>query len=155
MKRLLPLLSCSLFLAVHSAPAPAVSIHKCEDDQGNVTYQDRCPPGTSSVGEKQYRVKGGAGDDTASPSGPLTLYVVPDCDSCKQVEEFLAVRGISVQEKNVDDDVDLQNELKEVAGDLRVPALVVNDDVIVGYDRGALISALSKAGYQTEVDLND
>jgi glutaredoxin len=119
-----------------------------------VTYQDRCPPGTTSVSEKDYRVKGGDGA-AASPSGPLTLYVVPDCDSCKQVEEFLALRGISVEQKNVNDDIELQNELKEVAGDLRVPVLVVNDDVIVGYNRGELISALSKAGYQTEIDLND
>jgi len=154
MKALQLLLPATFFLAVLSSPAQAVSIHKCEDDQGNITYQDRCPPGTSSVGEKQYHVKSGDSESRSS-SGPLTLYVVPDCDSCKQVEEFLAVRGIQVSEKNVNDNVDLQNELKEAAGDLRVPALVVNDDVIVGYDRNALLNALSKAGYQTEVDTNN
>ena len=66
------------------------------------------------------------------------------------MEEFLQVRGIAVTEKNVDKNLDLQNELKKVAGDLRVPALVVKDKAVVGYDRSALLKALSEAGYNTD-----
>ena len=140
-----------LFLVAYCSTAAAVEIYKCKDDQGNLTFQDRCPPGTTPVGEKNYSTAAPAAA-AAQPSGPLTLYVVPDCDSCKQVEEFLQIRGISVTEKNVDKDIDLQNELKKVAGDLRVPALVVKDKAIVGYDRSALLKALSEAGYKTDIN---
>jgi len=140
-----------LALTACVSPALAVDIHKCKDNQGNITYERHCPPGTTSVEAKHYAT-GTSGAGSSRASGPLTLYVVPDCDSCKQVEDFLAARGISVDEKNVNDDIDLQNELKEAAGDLRVPALKVGDDVIVGYNRTAMLNALSKAGFNTEVD---
>ena len=139
-----------LALAAYCSPAVAVNIYQCKDAQGNISFQDRCPPGSSPVGEKQYSTnvpEGGAARSTA----PLTLYVVPNCDSCKQVEDFLAARGISVSEKNVNDSIDLQNELKKAAGDLKVPALMVGGKAIVGYNRSAMLDALSKAGYNTKV----
>lgn len=144
-------LAAALLLAAQSWPVLGVSIHKCEDEQGNITYQDRCPPGTTAVESKNYRVMGENEDSGASPSGPLKLYVVPDCDSCAEVEEFLAARDIPVNKVDVKDNVELQEELKEIAGELSVPALVINDDVIMGYDRNALIDALSGAGYQSEL----
>lgn len=151
MKALQILLPTALLLAVQSFPALGVSIHKCEDDQGNVTYQDRCPPGTTAVESKNYRVKNGDDNAGTAASGPLTLYVVPDCDACVQVEEFLAARGIPVNKKDVKDNVELQDELKEAAGELSVPALIINDDVVMGYDRNTLSNALSNAGYQAEL----
>jgi len=145
------LIAVILLLAAYCCTAAAVEIYRCKDNQGNITFQDRCPPGTTSVGEKNYSTAKGTAAP-AQPSGPLTLYVVPDCDSCKQVEEFLKIRGIPVTEKNVDKNIDLQNELKKVAGELRVPALVVKDKAIVGYDRQALLKALADAGYKTDIN---
>lgn len=155
MKALQILLPTALLLAVQSFPATGVSIHKCEDEQGNITYQDRCPPGTTSVDSKNYRVKNGDNGEGNSPSGPVTLYVVPDCASCDEVEEFLAARGIPINKKDVKDNVELQEELKGVAGELSVPALIVNDDVVMGYDRNSLMNALTSAGYQTELKADD
>ena len=140
-----------LFLVAYCSTAAAVEIYRCKDSQGSITFQDRCPPGSTPVGEKNYSTATGTAAPV-QPSGPLTLYVVPDCDSCKQVEEFLKVRGISVAEKNVDKNIDLQNELKKVAGELRVPVLVVKDKPIVGYNRQALLKALSDAGYKTDIN---
>jgi len=139
-----------LALAVYCSPAVAVNIYQCKDAQGNISFQDRCPPGSTPVGEKQYSANVPAGS-TSKATAPLTLYVVPNCDSCKQVEDFLAARGISVNEKNVNDSIDLQNELKKAAGGLKVPALMVGGKAIVGYNRSAMLDALSKAGYNTKV----
>jgi glutaredoxin len=140
-----------LFLGAYCCSAAAVEIYKCQDNRGNITFQDRCPPGTTRVGEKDYSTATGTAAPV-QPSTPLTLYVVPDCDSCKQVEEFLQIRNIPVTEKNVDKNIDLQNELKKVAGELRVPVLVVKDKPIVGYNRPALLKALTDAGYKTDIN---
>lgn len=154
MKILLPLLPISLFLIFQSSPLLAVSIHKCEDEQGEVTYQERCPPGTQSMDEKHYRVKGDDnGDNTATD--PLTLYVATECESCQLVQEFLALRDIPVNRKNVDGDQELQDELREVTGELRVPVLLVNDTILKGFNRSELIGALSKAGYRTETPVDE
>lgn len=141
------LIFLTLFLC--AGTARAVAVYECEDANGNRTFQDRCPPGTKQVEKKDIHVgTGSTGKSAASSIGPLTLYVVPDCDSCEQVKEFLAVRHLSVVEKNVNDNVDLQNELKEKAGDLRVPTLLVGDQVITGYNRTSLLAALKQAGYK-------
>jgi len=128
----------------------AVTVVECEDADGNRTFQDRCPPGSTEVASKRIATGTGGGGEGGPAIGPLTLYVVPNCDSCTQVKEFLSVRRLSVTEKNVNDDIALQNELKEKAGDLRVPTLLVGDSVISGYNRAELLAALKKAGFQEE-----
>ena len=140
-----------LVLFLCAGPVRAVQVYECEDANGNRTFQDRCPPGTTQVEKKDIHTgTGTAGNEAASKIGTMTLYVVPNCDSCEQVKEFLAVRHLSVEEKNVNDNVDLQNELKEKAGDLRVPTLLIGDQVITGYNRTSLLAALKQAGYKEE-----
>lgn len=140
-----------LSLAVYASPAFAVNIYQCKDAQGNLSYQDHCPPGTTTLNEKQYSTATSDAGSTQSNTSPLTLYVVPNCDSCKQVEDFLAARGIAVSEKDVNKSIDLQNELRKAAGQLRVPALMVGDKALIGYNRSELLDALSKAGYDTNI----
>lgn len=132
-------------------PAAAVDIVQCEDSQGHRTFEAHCPPGTTQVGQKDYRTNvAPAESDKKGKSEALTgvLYVVPDCSSCDQVKEFLQLRHISVTEKNVKDDVKLQEELKKKSGELRVPTLVIGDQVVTGSSRPELLNALTKAGYQ-------
>jgi len=52
--------------------------------------------------------------------------------------------------KNVADDVNLQNELKDLAGELQVPVLLVGSKVLTGYNRTALLQALTESGHITD-----
>ncbi len=134
-----------------SANAWAVKVNECEDELGNKTFQKVCPPGSSSVGEKNYSTNSSSSSASRSNLSPLVLYLVPDCDVCNEVKEFLAVRNISLTEKNVKDDVALQQELKsKTGGDLRVPVLVIGEKTVSGYNRSGLTSALTEAGYISE-----
>jgi glutaredoxin len=137
------LLLFALCVSVHAANA--VSILQCEDERGNKTFQDRCPPGTKQVNQKEYSTT--APTVTSTSKGPLTLYMIPGCDTCDQLKEFLSIRELSYTEKNVADDVALQNELKDKAGELQVPVLVVGDKVLSGYNRTALLQALTDSGH--------
>lgn len=136
------------FLALYLCawPASAVSIYECEDDQGNRTFQERCPPGTKPVDTRNYAVTTPS-EEEAKAKLAVNLYTVPECELCNQMREFLNVRQISFTEKNVQDDVSLQNELKEKAGSLRVPTLIVGEKAVVGYNRGAATAALIEGGY--------
>ena len=135
----------TLLFTLASAPAMAVSIYKCDDGKGNISYEAHCPPGTTPVDQKDY--KGGGGGEEATPRAAVTVYLVPNCDSCAQVKEFLAVRNIRPVEKNVANDVKLQEELKNRAGDLRVPVTVIGDRLINGYNRAEMLAALEAGGY--------
>lgn len=131
-----------------SLPAWAVTVLECEDNLGNRTYQDRCPPGTTPVDQKQYST---STPEQGKPNLAVTLYTVPDCDSCDQLKEFLKIRNISITEKNVSGNFKLQEELKEkTGGDLRVPVLLLGEKVLSGYNRTELLQALADAGYSEE-----
>jgi glutaredoxin len=140
------LLASSLAVFCHSSFA--VSVFQCEDDRGNISFQDRCPPGTKQLNQKDYKAGPVAGSANKA-AAPLTLYTIPGCDTCDQLKEFLSVRQIAVTEKNIADDVALQNELKEKAGELQVPVLMIGDKVLTGYNRASLIQALTESGHIT------
>ena len=114
----------SLFFLLFSTHVFAVSIYECEDSEGNRTFQERCPPGSSPIQEKKFRT---GKKDTNKPAVDINaiLYSVPECDACQEIREFLTFRGISYTDKNVSDDIELQNELKEVAGGIKGAVLVV------------------------------
>jgi glutaredoxin len=137
--------SLTLLLALAATPAWAVSVYKCQDSKGSISYEAHCPPGTTPVDQKDYRADGGAPEE--GPRASVTIYLVPNCDTCDQVKEFLAVRNIRPVEKNVASDVKLQEELKAKAGDLRVPVTVIGDRVVNGYNRTEMLSALEAGGY--------
>ncbi len=80
----------------------------------------------------------------------LTLYTIPGYDTCEQLREFLSIRKLQVTEKNVADDVNLQNELKDLAEELQVPVLLVGSKVLTGYNRTAPLQALTESGHITD-----
>jgi glutaredoxin len=135
----------SLLFCFFSAQVFAVSIYECEDEDGNRFFQERCPPGTTPVQEKKLLPD--KKESTASLDINATLYSVPECDACQEIREFLTFRGISFTDKNVSDNLELQNELKDVAGELKVPVLVVGDTIVKGYNRTEILNALKGAGY--------
>ena len=136
--------------SVINSPSWSVEIIECEDEEGNRTFEQHCPPGSKEVNTRTYSTS--TADVSSTQSLSATLYVVPACDTCDQLREFLDIRKISVTEKNVSDNVELQEELKDkTGGDLRVPVLVIGDKVLSGYNRTSLLQALADAGYTEEV----
>lgn len=146
------LIVCSAcLLALFLAPAQAaVTVVECVDAAGNSSFRDKCPPGTTKKGEK--RLRGVSSDDAPSveeiaEENPITLYTVPDCDACDLVRNVLSSRGLPFTEKDVQDNAEMQEELKGVTGGLTVPAMVVGENVSTGYSRSAIETALRSAGY--------
>lgn len=135
----------SLLFYFCSVQVFAVSVYECEDEDGNRFFQERCPPGSTPVQEKKLL------PDKKESASPIdinaTLYSVPECDACQEIREFLTFREISFTDKNVSDNLELQNELKDVAGELKVPVLVVGDKVVKGYNRTEILNALKSEGY--------
>ncbi len=143
----LKLFSIIVVLLLATGIVSATNIHECEDELGNRTFQKYCPPGSKSLAEKQYSGKSSA-TDAASKLPALVLYAVPGCEVCDKMRDHLSGKNISVTEKNIKDNGELQQELKsKTGGDLRVPVLLIGQKVIAGYDAANLTSALRDAGY--------
>ncbi|MDZ7841008.1 MAG: glutaredoxin family protein [Gammaproteobacteria bacterium] len=143
-------LLCAAITALLAA-GPAAGedkMYKWVDEDGNVTYQDRPPPEESGQGQT---FSGSADTDQAGgvPDVALTLYSIEQCATCDLVRKLLNERGLPFTEKNVEGDVEVQAELKELAGVVSVPVLAIGDQVLTGYNRDLIIKELDEAGFPT------
>jgi glutaredoxin 3 len=58
--------------------------------------------------------------------------------------EFLSQQGVSFTGKNIAEDTQAREELTQRTGRLSVPVIVVNGDIVFGFDRGRLMSLLGR-----------
>ena len=141
-----------LFCWFISAPAAAeVIVAECQDDDGTVSYRDRCPPGSRQMGALALGTRR-APDKASTPEEvarrfPVTLFRVAECDTCDLVRLVLRDRGIPFSEVDVEKNPDAQSQLKAVSGASRVPTVTVGGEVITGFDRVLLQQKLDGAGY--------
>ncbi len=147
MKHLLKIFPGVLFLIFNLQVFAAVNIVECEDEKGDRSFHKTCPPGTTKVGSKRISTGAAGKVEDINTTIKATVYVIPECESCDEVREFLNNRNISFEEKNVSDDLELQKELTDVAGGLKVPTTVIGDEIITGYSRSRLLEALASAGF--------
>ncbi|OGT79105.1 MAG: hypothetical protein A3H91_14370 [Gammaproteobacteria bacterium RIFCSPLOWO2_02_FULL_61_13] len=142
------ILFAGLILTLSTGSAAAVTVYECEDDKGNRTFESACPPGTKEVKEKDY--SGTVAPAPEANTGDLpevTLYLVPECDTCVQTRDYLEARDIPFTSKDVSTDFALQDELKKRSGALRAPTVMIGDQAVVGFNRASLTTALQEAGH--------
>ena len=72
----------------------------------------------------------------------ITVYTTPTCPYCRQAKEYLKTRQATFAEKNVAMDSQAANEMVRLSGQRGVPVLVINGEVIIGFDRPRIDAAL-------------
>ena len=74
----------------------------------------------------------------------VTVYTTPTCGYCRTIKQFLSQRGIPYQEKDVSRDQRAAKDMVRRSGQQGVPVTVIDDEVIVGFDRGRLEQVLAQ-----------
>lgn len=74
----------------------------------------------------------------------VTLYTTPTCGYCRMVKQFLNQRDIPYREKDVSRDRQAAMEMVRRTGQQGVPVTIIDDEVIVGFDRGRLEQVLAQ-----------
>lgn len=72
----------------------------------------------------------------------VTVYTTPTCPYCIMIKTFLKERGVPFVEKNVAEDRAAANEMVEKSGQMAVPVVDVNGEIIVGFNQDAIKKAL-------------
>ncbi len=65
----------------------------------------------------------------------IKVYSTPTCPYCKMAKEYLASRGASYQDLNVATDMAARQAMIDASGQMGVPVIVIDGDVIVGFDK--------------------
>ncbi len=138
----------ALVLIGVSLGANAERLYKWVDQDGKVHYS-ATPPSDVDAVQKNIRTGGSrdAGAPDLSDKPPVALYLVPKCSSCDEARSYLKKRGIPFAEKNVENDVKAQEELRKKSGGLSVPTITVGDKIMRGYMESLLEGELDAAGY--------
>ncbi len=72
----------------------------------------------------------------------VSLYTTPTCVYCKSVKELFKEFNVQYDEYNVATDLAKRQEMVDISGQLGVPVIKIDEEVIVGFDRKGLIKSL-------------
>jgi glutaredoxin-like YruB-family protein len=72
----------------------------------------------------------------------VIIYTTPDCVFCKLAKKFFQVHNIDFEEKNVLLDLEAREEMVKKSGQMGVPVIDVDGEIIVGFDADILSKLL-------------
>ena len=68
----------------------------------------------------------------------VTIYSTPVCHFCHAAKEFFTEHNVPYTEYDVASDAERRQEMIEMTGQMGVPVIRIEDDVIIGYDEEKL-----------------
>jgi glutaredoxin-like YruB-family protein len=68
----------------------------------------------------------------------VTIYSTPSCHFCHAAKEFFGANNVQFTDFDVASDADKRQEMIEMTGQMGVPVIRINDDVVVGFDESKI-----------------
>jgi len=85
---------------------------------------------------KKFKVGGG--------SMEVKVYSTPTCPYCKKAKEYLSSKGVSYRDIDVSSDKAAADEMVELSGQMGVPVITIDGNVINGFDKAKIDSLVKK-----------
>ncbi len=74
----------------------------------------------------------------------IKVYTTNSCPWCVKVKNYLKSENLDFEELNVQDDMEAREEMVSKSHQMGVPVIDINNTIIVGFDKAAIVSALNK-----------
>ena len=74
----------------------------------------------------------------------IKVYTTNTCPWCVKVKNYLNSENIEFQEMNVRDDMTAREEMIKKSNQISVPVLDIDNNIIIGFDKTAILKALGK-----------
>jgi glutaredoxin-like YruB-family protein len=72
----------------------------------------------------------------------VTIYSTPTCHFCHMAKDFFTEKGIAYTAYDVASDAVKRQEMIQLTGQLGVPVIVIDGDIMVGFERNRLAQKL-------------
>lgn len=72
----------------------------------------------------------------------ITVYTTPTCTYCKMTKEFLDEHGIEYKAIDVTQDEEARNAMIEKSGQMGVPVIDIDGEILVGFNKEKLSELL-------------
>ncbi len=73
----------------------------------------------------------------------VTIYSTPTCAYCKMTKEFFKEHNVAYSEKNVAEDAGARNEMIQKSGQMGVPVIDIDGQLVVGFQKEKLSDLLN------------
>ena len=73
----------------------------------------------------------------------VEIYSTPTCPYCNMAKDYLKEKGVDYTEYNVADDQAKAQEMVEKSGQMGVPVIVVNGELMVGFQKEKMEALLA------------
>jgi glutaredoxin 3 len=74
----------------------------------------------------------------------VKVYTTNSCPWCVKVKNYLRSENIEFEELNVQDDMNAREEMINKSKQMGVPVLDIDNNIIIGFDKPAIVKALGK-----------
>lgn len=74
----------------------------------------------------------------------IKIYSTPTCPYCKLVKDYFKEKGIKFSDIDVASDAAAANEMVKASGQMGVPVIDIDGEIIVGWNKSALEEAIAK-----------
>lgn len=72
----------------------------------------------------------------------VKIYTTPACVYCRGAKEYFKEKGVEYEEIDLGKNPDKIQEMIQISGQMGVPVILIDEKVIIGFDRGAIDEAL-------------
>jgi len=73
----------------------------------------------------------------------VVVYSTPTCPYCKRVKDYLTQKDVAFSDYNVAEDREKAKEMIDKSKQMGVPVIVIDSDVVVGFNQAKLDSLLA------------
>jgi len=74
----------------------------------------------------------------------VRIFTTPSCSWCHRAKEYLALNKIKFDEIDVIKDKKAAEDMVEISGQLGVPVIEINGNIIIGFDKEAIDKEIKK-----------
>ncbi|HZX50144.1 MAG TPA: glutaredoxin domain-containing protein [Candidatus Paceibacterota bacterium] len=72
----------------------------------------------------------------------VLMYTTPTCVYCREAKEFFKEHNVEYEEKDVVQDEQARNDMIQKSGQMGVPVIDVNGEIVIGYNKKKLVELL-------------
>ena len=72
----------------------------------------------------------------------VTIYSTPTCHFCNMAKDFFKSKDVAYTEYDVASNLEKRKEMMEKSGQMGVPVIAIEDQIIIGFDQPEIVKAL-------------
>jgi glutaredoxin 3 len=84
----------------------------------------------------------------------IVLFTQPGCFSCELMRIYLEAREIAFEERDISKDLEARRTMTETCGSNETPTMLIDEEVIIGFDPSLLDQILDSPASSDSVNLS-